>query len=60
MTPRLAGVAVAVIIKGPWDNLSYQPDLAGVGTELLKGGAKGVEETIKKNPTNTLKGLLGR
>jgi AsmA protein len=60
VTPRLAGVAVAVNIKGPWDNLSYQPDLAGMGTELLKGGAKSVEDTIKKNPTETLKGLLGR
>ena len=44
-------------------HLSYEPDLAGmVGdpSKLLKGGAKGVEDTIKKNPTDTLKGLLGR
>ncbi|HUH85808.1 MAG TPA: AsmA family protein [Stellaceae bacterium] len=60
VTPRLAGVAVAVNIKGPWDNLSYQPDLAGMGSELLKGGAKGVEGAIKKNPADALKGLLGR
>jgi AsmA protein len=60
VTPRLAGVAVAVLIKGPWDNLSYQPDLVGIGGELLKGGAKGVEDTIKKNPADALKGLLGR
>lgn len=60
VTPRVAGVAVAVDIKGPWDNISYQPDLAGMGTELLKGGAKGVEDTIKKNPGDMLKGVLGR
>jgi len=60
VTPRVAGVAVAVNIKGPWDSLSYQPDVAGMGSELLKGGAKGVGDTIKKNPADALKGLLGR
>lgn len=72
VTPRVAGLGVPVDIKGPWDNLSYEPDLAGVGTQLLKGGAKGVEDTVKggakgvedtlkrNNPADALKGLLGR
>lgn len=65
ITPRIAGaIAVPVIIKGPWDNLSYQPDLAGmVGNpaELLKSGAGSVGETVKSAPGaagNLLKGLL--
>jgi AsmA protein len=71
VTPRVAGLGVPVEIKGPWDNLSYQPDLAGLGNQLLKGGAKGVEDTlkggtkgvedtVKKAPNDILKGLLGR
>jgi AsmA protein len=42
ITPHVAGAAVPVDIKGPWDHLSYEPDLAGmVGdpSKLLKGGA---------------------
>jgi AsmA protein len=42
----LAGVMVPVIIQGPWDNLSYRPDLAGAIKEQLPGkaleGLKGV------------------
>lgn len=66
ITPRVAGaVAVPVVIKGPWDNLSYQPDLAGlVGdpAKLLQNGAGGVGNTLKSAPGNAgnlLKGLLG-
>ncbi len=33
----LSGVMVPVIVSGPWDNLSYKPDLAGA----LSGAAKG-------------------
>jgi len=64
ITPKIAGAAVPVLIKGPWDNLSYQPDLAGmVGdpSKLLQGGAKGVGDGLKGQPKvdDVLKGLLG-
>jgi AsmA protein len=68
LTPRLAGaVAVPVIVKGPWDNLSYQPDLAGIvgnPQELLKGGAQGVGNALQGaspgGAQKLLKGLLGK
>jgi AsmA protein len=65
ITPKIAGaIAVPVIIKGPWDNLSYQPDLAGIvgdPSKLLQGGTKGVEDALKNKPKvdDVLKGLLG-
>ena len=66
VTPRIAGaVAVPVIVKGPWDNLSYQPDLAGlVGNpeKLLEGGAKGAAGAVQSAPKGVdklLKGLFG-
>jgi AsmA protein len=71
VTPRVAGAAVPVNIKGPWSNLSYEPDLAGmVGdpSKLLKGGAeilKGVGGDASKSapgasPGDMLKGILGK
>lgn len=65
ITPKIAGaVAVPVVIKGPWDKLSYQPDLAGmVGdpSKLLKEGGKGLNDALKGQPkvNDVLKGLLG-
>jgi AsmA protein len=66
VTPRIANaIGVPVIIKGPWDNLSYTPDLAGmVGdpSKLLQSGAKGVGDTLKSAPQGVdslLKGILG-
>ncbi|MFQ5467289.1 MAG: AsmA family protein, partial [Kiloniellaceae bacterium] len=38
-----AGIAVPVIIEGPWDNLSYKPDLAGLATGALADPTKAVE-----------------
>lgn len=38
-----AGVAVPVIITGPWHDLKYQPDLAGMVTDIAKDPAKAVE-----------------
>jgi len=62
-----AGIAVPVIVEGPWDNLSYKPDLAGLATGALANptkaieGAKGAVESITKGATgglgNALKGL---
>ncbi len=55
----VAGLMVPVIVTGPWDNLSYRPDLSGLATEAaknpeallkagkgLKGGLKGVVKGI--------------
>ena len=36
------GISVPVIIDGPWDNLSYRPDL----TAMLKGGAQTVKNLL--------------
>lgn len=71
VTPRLAGaIAVPVLITGPWDQLSYQPDVVGIVTDpaktvggLVGAGAKGVGGTVKDvaNPLGgALKGLLGQ
>jgi AsmA protein len=73
VTPKVVGVvAVPVIIKGPWDHLSYEPDLAGIVGDpakllqqpgkLLQGGPNGVGNTLKSAPNdvgNVLKGILG-
>jgi AsmA protein len=54
VTPKVVGLGVPVLIQGPWDNLSYLPDLAwlvqgGVGgaVNIIKGGAGGVTDTVK-------------
>ncbi len=59
ITPKVAGlVAVPVVVKGPLDNPSYEPDLGG----LVEGGAKGIGGAIKGLPGDAgsvLKGILG-
>lgn len=63
LTPSVAGLlAVPVSITGPWDDLSYRPDLAGMAKDVakdpgraldtLKGGASGAKDLLK--------GLLGK
>jgi AsmA protein len=54
VTPKVVGLGVPVLIKGPWDNLSYLPDLAGIlkggvggAADIVKGGAGGVTDTVK-------------
>jgi AsmA protein len=54
VTPQVVGLSVPVLIKGPWDNLSYLPDLAGLATvvvggaaNVVKGGVGGVTDTVK-------------
>jgi AsmA protein len=42
-----AGISVPVIVSGPWENISYKPDLAGA-----IGG-------LAKDPTKALKSLKG-
>lgn len=38
-----SGVKVPVIVSGPWDNLSYKPDLAGVIDDIAKDPKKALE-----------------
>jgi AsmA protein len=44
----VAGITVPVIVEGPWDNLSYRPDLAGAVGSATKG--KAIEELEKRVP----------
>ncbi|HVM79172.1 MAG TPA: AsmA family protein [Stellaceae bacterium] len=43
VTPKVAGLNVPVNVQGPWDNLSYVPDIAGI----VKGGVGGAVDTLK-------------
>jgi AsmA protein len=45
----VSSLTVPVIVEGPWDNLSYRPDLSG----MLKGGAE-------KAATDALQKALGK
>jgi AsmA protein len=45
-----SGIVVPVIVQGPWDNLSYKPDLAGVVRQQLQD-PRAIE---------TLRGIIGR
>jgi AsmA protein len=67
LTPNVAGLlAVPVDITGPWDNLSYRPDLAGIAKGLAKDPGKALD--VLKNGGGSagssagslLKGLLGK
>lgn len=62
-----AGITVPVIIKGPWHNLSYTPDLTGVVTDLVKDPSKALDAVkgvaggagdIVKEPAKAVEGLL--
>ena len=46
---EVAGIMVPVVITGPWDDLSYRPDLGGMVKEQLKDPGKALE---------SVKGLL--
>lgn len=63
LTPSVAGlVAFPVDVTGPWDNLSYRPDLTGVAKDLAKDPGKALN-AIKgggSGAQNLLKGFLGR
>ncbi|HTZ77595.1 MAG TPA: AsmA family protein [Stellaceae bacterium] len=43
VTPKVAGLGVPVLIKGPWNNLTYLPDVAGI----VKGGVGGAADLLK-------------
>jgi AsmA protein len=63
LTPSVAGIlAVPVNITGPWDDLSYRPDLAGMAKDLAQdpGKALGALKGQGSNAKDLLKGLLGK
>lgn len=45
-----SGLKVPVIVSGPWDNLSYKPDLAGVIDGIAKDPKKALEGLKKLIP----------
>ncbi len=51
------GVAVPVIVEGPWDNVTYRPDLAGMITDIAKDPTKALEGA--KDTLKQLKGGAG-
>jgi AsmA protein len=44
------GLMVPVLIQGPWDNLSYRPDLSGVASGLAKNPPTSLEDLKKRLP----------
>lgn len=70
------GISVPVIVEGPWDDISYAPDLAGMIGDVVKSPVKAVE-SLKNlvpdlssgsdssssplpNPADLLKNLFGK
>lgn len=66
------GISIPVLIKGPWHDISYAPDLAGIAESALakpgeavkavKGTVEGVKDTVKdvkKGVTGGVGSLLG-
>jgi AsmA protein len=66
LDPSVAGVlAVPVTIEGPWDDLSYRPDFAGMAQGLAQDPGKALgalKNTVPggTKPSDLLKGLFGR
>jgi AsmA protein len=69
---QVAGVLVPVIIEGPWDDLSYRPDLSGaIGAALrdpealkeqieqLGGQGEDVKRALEGDPGALIEGLTG-
>lgn len=52
-----AGIAVPVLVSGPWHDLSYKPDLAGAIEDLAKDPAKALE-SVGGGATKALEGVL--
>jgi AsmA protein len=51
-TTQASGVTVPVIVEGPWDDLTYRPDLAGLVEGVAKDPTKALEGAKK-----TIEGL---
>ena len=63
-TAGAKGLSVPVIIEGPWDNLSYRPDLESLVSDVVKDpeqaleGVKDTVEQIQKGGEGGLGGVL--
>jgi AsmA protein len=71
-----SGIKVPVIVSGPWDNISYKPDLAGLIDGIAKDPSKALDSLKKlvpggnksgggglpdlSKPADSLKKLFGR
>ena len=70
-----SGIKVPVIVSGPWDNLSYKPDLSGLIDGIAKDPKKALDNLKKiipggdksgggtpdlSKPADALKKLFGR
>lgn len=54
------GIAVPVIIEGPWHDLTYRPDLAGLATDVVRDPSKaleGAKDTIQQLEEGAAGGL---
>lgn len=63
VTPKLlrgeageAGISVPIMISGPWDNLSFRPDISGLLDAKAKEAVKQVEEAAKAKVQESLGG----
>ena len=54
----VGGLSVPVIVKGPWSNISYQPDLAGIAKELVKDPGAAIKSLKNMAPKEALPDLL--
>ena len=56
LTPKVAGaLAVPVLITGPWDHLSYRPDIGAMlqqPGQLLNQGGKSLQQIVPKELQN--------
>lgn len=56
LTPKVAGaLAVPVLITGPWDHLSYRPDIGAMlqqPGQLLNQGGKSLQQVVPKGLQN--------
>ena len=49
-----AGISVPVIVSGPWDDISYAPDLAGMIGGAVGGVVGGVVEGVVETPVKAI------
>jgi AsmA protein len=67
---QVAGLMVPVVVRGPWDDLTFTPDLSGLAQQALENpealkeqieGLGDVGKSLKKgDPSKALEGLLGQ
>ncbi|MFQ5959267.1 MAG: AsmA family protein, partial [Alphaproteobacteria bacterium] len=57
----VAGLMVPVIVEGPWHDLDYRPDLAGLVEQTVKDpeGALGAVKGVAEGAKGLVEGLLG-